>query len=307
MSRNKEHRVIRSMTAFASRTGALGAHGWAWEIRSVNGRGLDLRLRLPDGIEGLEAELRKRLSARLARGNVTVNLRLRREDAAQPMTLDAEVLAGVLQALEDVQTRAMEMGITLGQPTAADVLAQRGVLRQDGGEDTPEASAALRTALLTGFDALLEDFEAMRGAEGGALTAALTERVDAIADLTGRAERAAADRAEATRASLRANLARILEETADVPEDRLAQELALIAVKADVSEEIDRLRAHVTAARALLGSAEPVGRKLDFLTQEFNREANTLCSKAGAAALTAIGLDLKAVIDQLREQVQNVE
>ena len=303
----KEVRVIRSMTAFSSLTGASDSQSWSWDIRSVNGRGLDLRLRLPEGIDGLEAELRKRLGARLARGNVSVNLRLKREADGQGLSLDGEMLDRVLRALEDVQARAMDMGITLGQPTAADVLAQRGVLRQDAPEADEAVVAGLTKALLADFDTLLDEFDAMRASEGAALHQALSERVDAIDGLTTDAQAAAADRLDATRATLQTNVARVLEETTEVSADRLAQELALIAVKADVSEEIDRLRAHVAAARDLLATDGPVGRKLDFLTQEFNREANTLCSKAGSADLTRIGLDLKAVIDQLREQVQNVE
>ena len=303
----KEMRVIRSMTAFSSLTGASDSQSWSWDIRSVNGRGLDLRLRLPEGIDGLEAELRKRLGARLARGNVSVNLRLKREADGQGLSLDGEMLDRVLRALEDVQARAMDMGITLGQPTAADVLAQRGVLRQDAPEADEAVVAGLTKALLADFDTLLDEFDAMRASEGAALHQALSERVDAIDGLTTDAQAAAADRLDATRATLQTNVARVLEETTEVSADRLAQELALIAVKADVSEEIDRLRAHVAAARDLLATDGPVGRKLDFLTQEFNREANTLCSKAGSADLTRIGLDLKAVIDQLREQVQNVE
>ncbi len=291
------------MTAFASRSGSLGPAGWTWDLRGVNGRGLDLRLRLPEGQEGLEAAARARLAAALSRGNVTLTLKLARSDAAQGPVLDDDELARVLAALDAVQSRAVDMGVTLGQPTAADVLAHRGVLTQA----RPEADPELSPALLADLDALIAEFDAMRAAEGAALASALTTRIDEIAALVDRAEARLPNRAEQTRAALRRALDAITAEAAPVDEDRLARELALLAVKADVTEELDRLRAHVQAARDLLGQGGAVGRRLDFLTQEFNREANTLCSKAQDTALTRIGLDLKAVIDQMREQTQNLE
>lgn len=273
-------------------------------MRGVNARGLDLRMRLPEGITGLETALRAALNAALGRGNVTVNLRLSREDMAGTLAVDEAQLDGVLRALDQVQERAFAMGVTLGQPTAADVLAQRGVLVAAKSEDM---TAALAAALQADIAPLVADFVAMRASEGAALEAVLTAQLDQIADLT----EAAADAAQARAPQVRANLAnamrRVLEDVAEVDAARLAQELAVLAVKSDVTEEIDRLRAHVAAARDLIDSAKPAGRKLDFLSQEFNREANTLCAKAQAAPLTAIGLDLKAVIDQMREQIQNVE
>ncbi len=291
------------MTAFASRSGSLGPVGWSWDLRGVNGRGLELRLRLPDGVEGLEAEARKRLAAALTRGNVTLALKLARSDAAQGPTLDNDELTRVLDALDAVQTRAVGMGVTLGQPTAADVLAQRGVLTHA----LPETDTSLVPALLTDLDRLIADFDTMREGEGAALAAVLAAQVDEIEALVAQAEAQLPARAEQTRAALRRALDRITAEGAPLDEDRLAQELALVAVKADVTEELDRLRAHVQAARDLLGQGGAVGRKLDFLAQEFNREANTLCSKAQDKTVTRIGLDLKAVIDQMREQTQNVE
>ncbi|MDP5084553.1 MAG: YicC family protein [Yoonia sp.] len=296
--------MIQSMTAFASRTGTLGATAWSWEMRGVNARGLDLRFRLPDGIEGLEPALRSALTQTLARGNVTVNLRLTREDAAGAITVDAAQLDSVLRALDLVQERAFAMGVTLGQPTAADVLSQRGVLVTTAREDE---SAALAEALIADVAPLVADFVAMRATEGRALEQIVADQLDQIATLTEAAAQAAQARAPQVRENLTLALQRVLETTAEVDESRIAQELAVLAVKSDVTEEIDRLKAHVSAARALLENDKPAGRKLDFLTQEFNREANTLCAKAQAAPLTAIGLDLKAVIDQMREQIQNVE
>ena len=295
--------MIRSMTAFASRQGAAAGASWSWEMRGVNGRGLDLRFRLPDGLGALEQPLRAKAAKVLARGNVTVGLRLGREEGEAALRLDAAQLDRVLAALEQISDRAMAQGLTLAQPTAADVLSHRGVVAQ--GAETVDLEA-LAGPITEDFDALLTEFSVMREAEGTALDAILQGQLDEIAALVDAAETAAAERLPKQRESLKAALARVMEDHA-ADEARLAQELALLAVKADVTEEIDRLRAHVGAARDLLAAEAPAGRKLDFLAQEFNREANTLCSKAGSAALTAIGLDLKALIDRMREQIQNVE
>lgn len=297
--------MIRSMTAYASRTGQLGPHSWAWEMRGVNARGLDLRVRIPDWLDGLESKARAAMGKAMARGNVTLNLRITREEGAQTMQIDPAQLDVVLAALDTVQERAFAMGVTLAQPNAADVLGQKCVMVQ--GRAVADDNTALIAALSGDLDALITDFVAMRAAEGAALGKVVQAQIDQIATLTAQATTAAKDRKPAQQQALTDAMARVLQDVADVDPDRLAQELALLAVKSDITEEIDRLTAHVTAANALLNSAEPVGRKLDFLSQEFNREANTLCSKAGAAALTAIGLDLKAVIDQMREQIQNVE
>lgn len=297
--------MIRSMTAYASRTGQLGPHSWAWEMRGVNARRLDLRVRIPDWLDGLESKARAAMGKAMARGNVTLNLQITREEGAQTMQIDPAQLDVVLAALDTVQERAFAMGVTLAQPNAADVLGQKGVMVQ--GSAAADDNTALIAALSGDLDALITDFVAMRAAEGAALGKVVQAQIDQIATLTAQAKTAAKDRKSAQQQALTDAMARVLQDVADVDPDRLAQELALLAVKSDITEEIDRLSAHVTAANALLNSAEPVGRKLDFLSQEFNREANTLCSKAGAAALTAIGLDLKAVIDQMREQIQNVE
>jgi len=296
--------MIHSMTAFASRTGTLGAASWSWDMRGVNARGLDVRLRVPDGIEGLEPAIRAALTKVLARGNITVNLRLQREDTTGALALDAVSLDGVLRALDQVQERAFAMGVTLGQPTAADVLSQRGVLVAARSDDD---SAALAAALIADVAPLVADFAKMRANEGTALGQVIADQLDQIANLTEAAAEAAEARAPQVRENLTNALRRVVSDVADIEEGRIAQELALLAVKSDVTEEIDRLKAHVAAARALLSEDKPMGRKLDFLAQEFNREANTLCAKAQAPALTAIGLDLKAVIDQMREQIQNVE
>ena len=296
--------MIHSMTAYASRTGALGAMSWHWDMRGVNARGLDLRLRLPDGCDAVDRALRTALTKALGRGNVTVSLRLQRVDAQADLSIDPAQLDRVLRALDRVQERAVTLGVTLGQPTAADVLAQRGVMVAGGGD---ENDSALTAALIADIGPLIADFIAMRATEGAALHGVIAEQLDTIAGLTTEAATAAAERAPVVRANLTAALQRVMQDVDMVDDSRVAQELALLAVKSDVTEEIDRLGAHVTAARALLEEDGPTGRKLDFLAQEFNREANTLCSKAQSAPLTGIGLALKAGIDQMREQIQNVE
>jgi uncharacterized protein (TIGR00255 family) len=303
--------VIRSMTAFASQQGSAdavtggetGDTSWTWEVRSVNGRGLDVKLRLPDGTPGLEAVVRGCVGSYATRGNVTIGLRLNRAQMDGALQIDPARMDMILSALDTVQERALEKGVTLGQPTAADVLAQRGVLVAAQVENSAEFLDPLTADLHVALCAL----KAMREAEGAALLTVLTDQIDQIADLTAQAVVAAKARIDVTKSSMAAALARVMDDATGADPDRVAQELALIAVKADITEEIDRLGAHVKAARDLLANGGPVGRKLDFLTQEFNREANTLCAKAQDVALTQIGLALKAVIDQMREQVQNVE
>lgn len=296
-----------SMTGFAARKGQGAGYAWAWDIRSVNGKGLDLRLRLPDWIDGLELALRAELSRALQRGNVSLSLKATRDagaEGAEPLRLNPVTLSAVLSALAQIEDAAMAAGVTLGQPTSADVLSARGVMDITG-NDTD--STAIRTALLADLPGLLSDFRAMRAAEGAALNTVIAAQLDKITDLTQQADTEATARRDAAPATLRDALTKVLVNAEGVDETRLAQELALTAVKNDVTEELDRLRAHIDAARALLSEPAQVGRKFDFLMQEFMREANTLCSKSQSLGLTRIGLDLKTVIDQMREQVQNVE
>lgn len=295
--------MLRSMTAFASAKGSHGRHSWTWELRSVNGKGLDLRLRVPDWVAGIETGLRARLGQALGRGNVTLTLKIQSEDGGGTLTLNREQLDSVLSALAAVEADASVRGLSLAPSTAADVLATRGVLETGIAEEDAEHIAGV---LMKDFEGPLAAFLNMRESEGAALAKVLLGHLDEIARLTDAAEVAADDRRDEIAENLRTSLARVME-SAEVDEARVAQELALIAVKIDVTEEIDRLRAHVAAARDLLAQGSPVGRKFDFLAQEFNREANTLCSKAQNAGLTAIGLELKTAIDQMREQVQNVE
>ena len=292
------------MTGFAAQSGAYQVHRWAWEMRSVNGKGLDIRLRVPDWIDGLEAALRPLITARAKRGNVTLSLRIAREDAAVASSVNMAQASAAIAALRQITEEATAQGLTLAQSTAAEIAMMRGVMEQNATQDDP---APLRAALLADVTALLEAFDAMRLSEGAALSDILTAQLTEVDALVREAEALAEARKDEVATTLRRNLARVLDNTDGADPDRVAQELALLAVKADITEELDRLRTHVTAARAHLDEGGPVGRKLDFLMQEFNREANTLCSKAQNADLTRVGLALKALIDQMREQVQNVE
>ncbi len=296
--------MIKSMTGFASGRGAHGPHSWSWELRSVNGKGLDLRLRVPDWLTGLEAALRADLSKALSRGNVTLSLRLSRDETTSDIKLNIPAMQAALEAVVQTQALAGERGIPLAECRASDLLMLKGVLEAGAEADDP---APLVAELKSEFGKLLTDFISMRQSEGQALSDILTAQLTAIETLVQQATDIAERRREDMAQTLRDNLARVLENTQGADPDRVAQELALIAVKADITEELDRLTAHVAAARALLAQDGAVGRKFDFLTQEFNREANTLCSKSQNAELTALGLELKAVIDQMREQVQNVE
>lgn len=296
--------MIRSMTGFASGKGEYGPHSWTWELRSVNGKGLDMRLRVPDWLTGLEVALRAALSKSLSRGNVTLSMRLTREDSASELALNEVAMAAALSALEQTHKMAAARGIALEPARASDLLALKGMLDATADADDP---APLVARLTEDFNDLLAAFVEMRRAEGEALAAVLNTQLDQVAALTAQAADLAVHRKDKMAATLRDNLAHVLDNAQGADPDRVAQELALIAVKADITEEIDRLSAHVVAARELLGQEGAVGRKLDFLMQEFNRETNTLCSKAQSTELTAVGLELKAVIDQMREQVQNVE
>ena len=295
-----------SMTGFAARRGAGLGYAWVWDLRSVNGKGLDLRLRVPDWIDGLEAAIRADLQKQITRGNVNLTLKISQDEGRDDTAfrLNETGLAAALAAIGRIEAVAMEKGVTLRQPTSADVLTLRGVI--DATQQETD-TAPLRQAVLADLPALLADFSAMRAKEGAALAAVLGSQIDRIADLTNAAKAEVQTRADTQADTLRQAVAKILGVTEAMDPARLAQELALLAVKTDITEELDRLAAHVSAARAHLTDAAGVGRKLDFLMQEFMREANTLCSKAQSLTLTRIGLDLKTVIDQMREQVQNVE
>jgi uncharacterized protein (TIGR00255 family) len=290
------------MTGFARSEGIADGLSWTWELRSVNGRGLELRFRLPSGLDALEAGLREAVSKVLRRGNVSANLSLQR---AEPTRLAPDPAA-----LEQVLALALQLAARIPgapPPRAEALLGLPGVLRPAApGADnaaTPEQIAALRQGFATALDSLLL---ARRG-EGARLAATLTGQLGEIDALRTQAVGEAADQPAAQRARMLENLAALLRETPALPEERIAQEVALLAARSDVREELDRLDSHIKAAHALLAEGANIGRRFDFLVQEFNREANTLCSKSASVALTATGLKLKAVIEQFREQVQNIE
>lgn len=295
----------QSMTGFASLRGSSGASGWAWEARSVNNRGLDLRLRLPDGVEALEAPIRAAFGQIFTRGSITVSLRLERSELRGLPRLSSVHLEAALDAAEAATNHAAQRGLVLAPMSTGELLGIRGILEQD----TPSEAdnAALIKALSAEIASLAAALREAREAEGARLARLMDAQVARIADLVAAAREASQARDAGRGAVLRERVAAVLETTDIADEARLAQELALIAVKADVTEELDRLQAHIVAARDLLEAETAIGRKFDFLTQEFNREANTLCSKSGSSELTAIGLEMKVAIDQMREQVQNVE
>ena len=293
-----------SMTAYATKTGSEGPFSWVWELRGVNGKGLDLRLRVPDWVEGLEPALRAELTKVLARGNVQASLKISREEGAAALNLDAEAVMRVINGIRQIEAIANKEGVALAATTAADILGMRSVTDAAANED---GVAALANTLKGEIAPLVADFATMRAHEGAALGEVIARQLANIDALVARAKATLPDRNKAQADTFKAGLARVMGEVADIDEAKLAQELAQLAIKSDVMEEIDRLEAHITAAQEMLGSDGPIGRKFDFLMQEFNREANTLCSKSGDAELTRIGLDLKVLIDQMREQIQNVE
>ncbi|MEM8986268.1 MAG: YicC/YloC family endoribonuclease [Pseudomonadota bacterium] len=294
--------TVSSMTGFARAEGAEGVYAWAWEIKSVNGRGLDARMRLAAPFEGLEPEVRTAAQARLARGNLQISLQVRRETAAARLSVNEQALSLVIDAAERVADRT-----SCDKPRPEGLLALRGVLEAEETNDDEASLAKAKAAVMASLGEALDGLAHARAEEGAKLHAALKGQVDEIEGLSAKARAAASAQPGALRARLKRQVAELLAAEAALPEDRLAQEVALLLVKADIREELDRLDAHVAAARELMAADGPVGRKLDFLAQEFNREANTLCSKAQDPELKRVGLDLKAVIDQLREQVQNIE
>jgi uncharacterized protein (TIGR00255 family) len=294
---------LQSMTGFARVSAEHESAAFAWEVKSVNGKSVEVRLRLPTGYERMEPSVRQAVQKRFSRGNFQATLTLTRAPArlAQPVVNEAFLidLAGLSKRLED-QFKVM--------PASADgLLALRGVLDVPEMVESEEQRTAFDAAALTTLDQALEALEGARKAEGEAIGALLGGHLDQVEALTLRVEADPSREALAIRERLAEQVRLLLETSANLGEDRLYMEAAILATKADIREEIDRLKTHVASGRQLLASGGPVGRKLDFLAQEFNRESNTLCSKSNAAAVTAMGLELKAVVDQFREQVQNLE
>ena len=294
--------AVSSMTGFARAIGSHGAWRWAFEIKTVNAKGLDLRLRMPSPFDRAEAEARARLGRALARGTCFATLTARRDSAAGRAQIDQAALDSIASI-----ARAAAERIGVGPPTMDGLLSLKGVAEVVESEDDDAAVEVLCAAALKSLEDALADLKAARLAEGAALAAVLGERLDAIEALAVAAEANPARRPEAIRARLAESVAALLESSRAFDENRLYQEAILLAAKADIREELDRLKTHVAAARALLHEGGAIGRRLDFLAQEFAREANTLCAKANDVTLTAQGLELRAQIEQFREQVQNVE
>lgn len=293
---------VVSMTGYGHAEGEAGAFRWSWDLRSVNGRGLDLRLRLPPDLQGLETAIRETAGNKLRRGNIQINLQISQGANAAQIKINQEALRQVLSALAEIESHS-----GLAPSTASGILGIRGVVEQIEPQETETERDARHAMILQSFDAALSMLAASRGSEGARLHSIVTSQVDGIASLTSAAEERAAGAVALLRQRLTDQLASLLDAPPALSPDRLAAEVALLATKADIREEIDRLHAHVAHARELLEDKGQIGRKLDFLVQEFNREANTLCSKSPDTGLTRIGLDLKVQIDQLREQIQNIE
>ena len=292
---------LASMTGFSRTEGVEAGMTWAWELRSVNGRGLDLKMRLPAGFDALEPGLRELAGKALKRGNVGASLTMKREER-QRLVADPAVLDDLLSLAITIAAR-----IPGAPPPRAELLlALPGVMRAPTASEDGVPEAAL-AAVRAGFAAGLAGLVAARQEEGARLAGLLGAQLDTIAALCAQAEAEAADQPRLQRDRMMESLGALLRDQQGLPADRIAQEVALLATRADVREELDRLAAHVDAARQLLREGDGIGRRFDFLVQEFVRETNTLCSKSASVPLTATGLKLKAVIEQMREQVQNVE
>lgn len=291
---------LRSMTGFSRSDGTAGGARFHWELRSVNGRGLDVRVRLPQGYDALEAQLREMTGKSIGRGNVSATLTLDSGASSGEVRVNERALATVLAAVERLASRD-----SFDRARPEGVLSLRGVL--EIGEAAAANDEDLKAALLASYASALEDLVVARGSEGGRLGVVLESLVGKIEELVGRIATLPVRQPEAVRARLAEQIQRLLGQGPELDADRLHQEAILIATRADVEEELKRLAAHIAAARTLLGEDAAVGRRLDFLAQEFNREANTVCSKSNDIEMTRLGLELKAVIDQLREQVQNIE
>lgn len=294
--------AISSMTGYGRSEGTFEDRSWYWELRSVNGRGLDLKFRVPNGYDVVEQTCRKQAQSMLGRGNLQCNLSLGFSEGRPAFSINE---AALTQALAHISTVAQHVDAV--SPSATDILAMPGVLERTVDERDAAGVEELSLALIESFQEALEALLEARHAEGAHLHAVISGLVEQIADLTQQSVDNPARTPEAIQIRIRKQIALLSGGQTKLDEDRLHQEAMLIATKADIQEELDRLKAHIAAANELLNQSQPVGRKFDFLTQEFNRETNTLCSKSNDANLTKIGLALKAVVDQMREQIQNIE
>ncbi|MGR6431372.1 YicC/YloC family endoribonuclease [Rhizobium sp. PAMB 3174] len=293
---------LQSMTGFARSEGAVGRYRWSWELRSVNGKGLDIRFRLPNGMERLEGDLRRIASDSLARGNVQAALTLTAESAGMQAVLNRDALDAVLRLRDELGDLADTAPMTLDT-----LLSIRGLVEFRESQDSEEAVAELDRAVLESARVAFERLQSMREREGASLADLFEAQLSKIAALADTIEADPARSPQEIVRKLSQQLQALMDAGPSLDSDRLYAEAAMLATKADIREELDRLKAHVAAARELLADGGPVGRKLDFLAQEFNRESNTICSKSNSATVTAAGIELKVVIDQFREQIQNLE
>ena len=293
--------AVSSMTGFARTEGEAAGISWVWELKSVNGKSLDLRLRLPPGYDALEAQLRATLTGRMRRGNISANLTVNRV-GPPAIRINREMLGRVLVLLGELAEEVADAA----PPRLDGLIGLRGVIEtvEDEPSDVIEARSA---AIIAGWSAALGRLAASRGEEGARLGAVLLDQLGELSELVVAASATAAAQPEALRARLQQSLAALTDLVPAMPQERVAQELALLVSRGDIREELDRLRAHLAQAGDLLAKGEGVGRQLDFLCQELNREANTLCSKSADIELTRIGLALKVAVEQFREQVQNLE
>jgi uncharacterized protein (TIGR00255 family) len=293
---------VTSMTGFARVEGHTGANRWAWEIKTVNSKSLDVRFRLPPGLDAIEAAARGALGAAFARGSCQIGLSVKREAVAPVVRINQPVLDAIVVAMAEASQK-----VDAAAPRLDGLFAIKGVLEVEEQDEGEEERAALQVALLDGFAKAVGECAEMRRREGAALAKILLGRIGEVEALTNEADANPARQPAAVREKLATQVAALLDASKSFDPDRLHQEAILLAAKADIREELDRLHAHIAAARDLLAKGGAVGRRLDFLAQEFNREVNTLCSKANDVSLTATGLSLKAVVEQFREQVQNIE
>jgi uncharacterized protein (TIGR00255 family) len=294
--------ALSSMTGFARGHGVSGPYAWSWEVKSVNGKGLDLRLRLPPGWDAVDVPVRAAAAEALTRGSVQANLTIDRSGALPVVRINAAVLDAIVATLRQLAPK-----IEASPPTLDGLLGLKGVIEIGDAEEREDERRNAEAAAIAGFAAAIDALGEMRRHEGAALGRVLSLRLREITALAQRAEQAPGRRPEAIRARLAEQVATLLAQSERFDPDRLHQEAIMIATKADVREELDRLSAHVAQAQHLIDQGGPIGRRLDFLAQELNREANTLCAKANDVELTNIGLELKAAVEQFREQVQNVE
>jgi uncharacterized protein (TIGR00255 family) len=294
--------ALSSMTGFARKHGASGAYAWAWELKSVNAKGLDLRLRLPQGWDAVEVPVRNRATEVLSRGTVYGNLTVEREGIAPVVRVNEGVLNAVLATIKSLGGR-----IDADPPRLDGILTLKGVIEVIDEDENEDERRAAEQAVIQGFQQAVSELGTMRRREGETLGQVLGQRLKEIGALAARAEAAPGRRPEAIKARIAEQVAVLLDASSRFDSDRLHQEAILLASKADIREELDRLASHVAQAQRLIAEGGAVGRRLDFLSQELNREANTICSKSNDVELTNAGLELKSVVEQFREQVQNLE